>query len=138
MSLEHAIKSVNIQNEHRKTWQENDSTESVLKMIKDELTELEGAINESMVTGDPWPVASELGDVFSLTIRMCEMLGFKVEDVLDMKTKRNGYKYSDAICNDGFQPSEVPQVAKESWKAMGGDVAYSHIYLNFLAGESKE
>ncbi|HYD35569.1 MAG TPA: hypothetical protein VD999_05855 [Vitreimonas sp.] len=133
VTLEHAIEGVLRQGQNRRAWQEGDTVEEVYKMLENELKELWGGLMESFVTGDVWPVASEVGDILFLLIRFCELCGLEPADVLDMKTKRNAKKYDDAICNDGYLPEQVPGVAKQSWKAMGGDYMFSNIYLDYLA-----
>jgi NTP pyrophosphatase (non-canonical NTP hydrolase) len=136
-TLESTIRSVHIQNENRRAWQNTDSPETVAKYIQEEAQELIDGIDEAMVTGDVFTVASEIGDVLFLAFRLCDMLGLNPKDVLDMKIKRNAKKYDDAICNNGYKPEEVPRIAKESWRAMGGDVAFSHVYLDFLADDDE-
>ena len=66
-------------------------------VILTESQELVDAINESMVTGDVFSVASELGDVLYVALRLCDELGLDPADVVEMKVKRNSMKYPDAI-----------------------------------------
>ena len=110
-----------------------DDAQSIAKMIEDEASELSQAVEESMVTGDVFSVASELGDVLYLALRMCRELGLDPADLIDMKVKRNSVKYSDAVMNNGYSREEATRISKASWKAMGGDTHWSLVYLDHLA-----
>lgn len=133
--LTHAIECAITQNHNRRAWQEGDTADQVAEMIQHEAQELVEAIQEAFLTGEVFPVASEIGDLFFLLIRLCEMTGLDPADVLRMKTKRNAKKYDDDTCNNGYKPEEVAPLVRSSWSAMGGDKAFSHIYLDFLAEE---
>lgn len=131
--LSHAIEQVHKQQEHRKVWQEGDDAEKIANMIATEAQELIDAVRESMLTGDVFSVASEIGDLLYLSLRFCNQVGLDPADVLDLKTKRNSMKYNDAVCNNGYKPEEATLISKEGWKYMGGDYAFSHAYLHVLA-----
>jgi len=131
--LEHAIECMRTQQNNRKLWSQEDDAEHVSQMILTESQELVDAINESMVTGDVFSVASELGDVLYVALRLCDELGLDPADVVEMKVKRNSMKYPDAIMSNGYNFEEATQVSKDTWKEMGGDYKFSHAYLNVLA-----
>ncbi len=130
--LEHAIEGIRTQQEHRRVWQEGDSAEKIANYIVEESGELVEAINESFVTGDVFSVASEIADILFLAHRLCDELGFDAADLIEMKTLRNSMKYNDATLNNGYSPPEAALMAKSMWKAMGGDVAFSHAYLECI------
>lgn len=132
-TLEHTIKQIQKQQENRKLWQQNDDAENISRMILDEGQELKTAITESMITGDVFSVASELADVLYLALRLCHELGFDPADLIAMKTLRNSMKYNDEITNNGYNHAEATILAKNGWKQMGGDEAFSHAYLEVYA-----
>lgn len=129
----HVKGQIQKQQENRRLWNEGDDAESLSKMILEEGQELKKAITESELTGDVFPVASEIADVLYLTIRLCQELGFDPLDLLKMKTLRNSLKYADEICNNGFTKPEATKLAKSGWEAMGGDHAFAHAYLEVYA-----
>jgi len=131
--LDHAIQGVNSLQENRKVWTEGDDAEVVAQMIQDEAQELTEAVRESLITGDVFAVASELGDVLYLAMRLCEELGFDPADLIEMKVKRNSSKYPDAILNNGYSREKATKISKQSWTLMGGDKIWSHAYLDYLA-----
>lgn len=131
--LHKALEHLEIQQQHRRVWAETDDAESVAQMIQHEALELIEAIQESFVTGDVFSVASEIADILYLAHRLCNELGFDAADLLTMKTLRNSMKYSDAVLNNGYSAEEAVRVSKEGWKAMGGDVLFSHAYLDVYA-----
>lgn len=135
-TLEHAIQGVHSLQENRKSWSEADDAQSVVKMLQDEAQELADAVQESMITGDVFSVASELGDVLFLAMRLCDELGFDPADLIDLKVKRNSMKYNDALLNNGYSREKSTHLAKKSWQMMGGDMLWSHAYLDYLAEES--
>lgn len=131
--LSHAIEQVHKQQSHRVAWQEADDAERIANMLLAEAQELVEAVVESLLSGDVFPVASEIGDLLYLCIRFCQFTGLDPADVLDMKTKRNSKKYDDAVCNNGYSPQEATRISKEGWRYFGGDKAFSHAYLDILA-----
>lgn len=123
------------QNENRRLWSENDTPENVAAYITEEAQELEEAIQEAMITGDVFSVASELGDLFYLVEKLGQMLGIDPEQAAHMKVIRNSLKYPDHIMSNGRSYPEAVRTSKEVWSAMGGDSAFSHVYLDYLAHE---
>lgn len=131
--LTHAIDQVHLQQEHRKLWAQEDDASSVAGFLLNEAQELVDAIEESMVTGDVFSVASEIGDVLFVVHRLCAELGIDPADALDMKVKRNAMKYTDAVLSNGYSHKEATALSKNAWKGMGGDEVFSHVYLDVLA-----
>lgn len=136
--LKHAVEGIHLQQMNRKHWAEGDTADAVAQMIVDESLELVQAIQESFLTGDVFSVASEIADILYLTHRLCAELGFDAADLIDMKTKRNSMKYSDAVLNNGYSPAEARRISKEAWLGMGGDPVFSHVYLNILADNADD
>ncbi len=142
------------QNANRKLWEGHDSPENVAEMIQAEYTEFSVQIQECYITDDLTALALEIGDVLYLTARyrgnygdlpsdllmlerhvyeVCDQLGLDPDDCLDAKIQRNAYKYPDHIMSNGRPYQEAVIVCKESWSAMGGDVAWSKVWLDHLA-----
>lgn len=135
--LQHSIEGIRTQQANRRLWSEDDDAEKVAAMITGEANELSQAIQEALVTGDVFSVASEIGDVLYVTLRLCDELGIDPAQALDLKIKRNAMKYPDAIMSDGYNYQEATQLSKEMWKAMGGDERFSHAYLEVLSQGSE-
>lgn len=142
------------QNENRLLWNDHDSPEQLAKMILDESNELETQLQESFITDDITALAAEIGDVMYLTARyrlhsgdlplrlkacefraleICEMTGLNPNDCTMMKLDRNAKKYPDHTMSNGRTYEQAVVVCKEGWQAMGGDVAWSHAYLDHFA-----
>lgn len=134
-ALQKAIDHIQVQQSNRRVWSEHDDAESVARMIQGEAGELVVAITESILSGDVFSVASEIADILYLTHRLCVELGLSPAQLIEMKTLRNSMKYNDAILNNGYDYTEATVLAKNGWKAMGGDEAFSHAYLDVLAEE---
>ena len=100
----------------------HDTPTSLVGMVVDEAQELKEAIDMAFVNDDLTEVASEIGDVFYLMIRLCDELGINWQEATQMKVMRNEAKYKG-------QPDA--QTAKAKWN--GGDVAFFNAYLNELA-----
>jgi len=124
---------INQQNSLRRLWEENDTPEHISAYITHEAGELEEAIRESLVTGDVFSVASEIGDVGYLLLKLCDLIGIDLKDAINMKIARNDYKYPAHIMSNGRNYDEAVGVTKEVWEAMGGDSQFSQIYLQYLA-----
>ncbi len=133
--LETSITQINGDHDRRQKWCENDDGESLAQMIHHEAGELVLGVTEAMLSGDVWKVASEVADLLILVFRFCEEFGLDAAELIDMKNKRNAKKYDDHTLNNGFTPQEATRVSKESWKYMGGDIAFSWLYLDVLAME---
>lgn len=126
---------VSQQNSHRRLWEENDTPEHITAYITQEAEELEEAIQEAMITGDVFSVASEIGDVGYLLIKLCGLIGIDLQDAIEMKIARNDYKYPSHLMSNGRAYPEAVKTSKEVWSAMGGDSAFSHVYLEYLSKE---
>jgi NTP pyrophosphatase (non-canonical NTP hydrolase) len=99
-----------------------DTPSKLIEMVLEETQELKEAIDLAFVNDDTTSVASEIGDVFYLMIRLCDELGINWREATQMKVMRNEVKYKGQIdC----------QTAKENWN--GGDALFFQTYLNTLA-----
>lgn len=121
------------QNKKRELWQGNDDPEDLTRMIKEEAIELEESIQKAMIDDNVFEVASEIGDVGYLLLNLCNSLGINLAEAIEMKVVRNSLKYPDHIMSNGRDYKHATQVSKESWQRMGGDAAFSHIYLDYFA-----
>lgn len=130
MRIEQAVSE---QQENRKRWNEHDTPERVAAMLTHEAEELEQELNEAYLTGDVTAVASEIGDIGYLLLRICEMTGINLEQAIEMKCFRNAYKYADFVVGNEREYDSATRIAKEAWAAMGGDKAWSKVYLDYLA-----
>lgn len=128
---------VEFQTENKKLWLDNDGPEEVVKMMEAELEELKQAVQESMLSGDVFNVASEIGDVLYLALKFCSLTGLVPEDVVELKILRNDMKYPNDLNSFGNYAERHKQ-SKEFWKAMGGDSAFSHAYLEMFSDMEEE
>lgn len=103
--------------------------------IRDEAQELVDEIQTSLITGDVFSVVGEIGDLYILLAQLCNDLGINPVQAFEMKALRNERKYGDWTMSNGYTPSEAKKLSKESWEYQGGDVAFSHLYLDLLASE---
>lgn len=124
------------QNEHRKRWTEHDSPETLVNMLAHEVGELQEAIQESMITGDVFSVASEIGDVGYILHRLCDFLGIELNQAIELKLFRNSYKYADYVVGNERDYKDSIRTAKDVWDALGGDKVWSHVYLQYLAHDT--
>lgn len=122
-------------NAHRKHFER--SPEEMAYAIVEEAQELVEEIQRSLLTGEAWNVAGEIGDLYILLAQLCHDLGINPADAFEMKALRNERKYGDWTMNNGYTTNEAKRLSKESWKYSGGDVAFSHLYLDVLAQEPK-
>lgn len=120
---------------NRELWQQTDSPERIAGYLAAETAELQEAIQEAYITGDVYSVASEIGDLQYLLIRLGELLGIDPVQAAEVKLARNSYKYADHIASNGRNYEEAAQVIRQVWQALGGDQKFSHIYLDLLAAE---
>lgn len=131
----HTLEQLNRQmvehNAHRKHFER--TPDQLATQIVDEAQELVDELQQSMVTGEVWNVAGEIGDLYILLAQLCSDLGINPVDAFEMKALRNERKYPDYTMNNGYSPEEARRLSKESWKMMGGDIAFSHLYLDLLA-----
>jgi NTP pyrophosphatase (non-canonical NTP hydrolase) len=121
------------QNKNRRLWSEGDTPEVLIDMLGEETEELKIAVQEAMITGDVFSVASEIGDIQYLLLKLGEMIDIDPLQAAEMKLVRNSYKYSDHISSNGRTQETARQVIKDTWKGLGGDYSFSHVYLNYLA-----
>lgn len=131
--LQHQVDMIAIQQKNRKQWSEEDDAESVVLMLQVEVGELVEAIVGAFLSGDVFSVGAEIADVLYLIHRLCHELGFDPADLLAMKSLRNSMKYADYLLNNGYTKDLAVTKARSGWKAMGGDEAFSHAYLNVYA-----
>lgn len=120
------------QTDQKKLWVDNDTPEVVADMIVEEGRELIEAIQESMLSGDVFNVASEIGDVLYLSLKLCSLLGLVPEDVVKLKILRNDLKYPNDLNSHGNYETQRRR-SKDMWTAMGGDTAFSHAYLDVFS-----
>lgn len=132
-NIEHLNKQVVEHNGHRKHFDR--LPEELAESIVEEAQELVQAIQESLLSGDVFSVASEIGDVYILLAQLCDDIGIDPAQAIEMKMTRNERKYPDYTMNNGHSPQEARRLSKDSWKAFGGDVLFSHLYLDILASD---
>lgn len=120
------------QTEQKELWRDHDSPEDIGRMLGEEVAELQVAIQESMLSGDVFSVASEIGDVLYLSLKFCHSVGLAPEDVVNLKILRNDMKYPNALNSTGNY-KEQRQKSKATWELMGGDEVFSLAYLDILA-----
>ena len=139
------------QNNERTTWKEHDTVERVERLIVEETEELKQAVELAMIGASSFEVASELGDVFYLLIKLtflskepiplavelavnyareiAELTEIDLNEAVLMKILRNDMKYPSSVL-DGSIPYETgQQKSKEQWKVLGGDYQFSEMYL---------
>lgn len=142
------------QNENRLLWKDHDTPEQLRQMIFAEKIEWDVQYRECFVTDDLTALVLEGGDVLYLcaryrnkygdlpsdtyaieqtVIEQLRELGIDPDDAVDAKIIRNAQKYPDHIMSNGRHYEAAIAVCKQMWKAMGGDVAWSTVYLELLA-----
>jgi NTP pyrophosphatase (non-canonical NTP hydrolase) len=131
----HTLEQLNQQmvehNSHRKHFER--TPEEMASAIVEEAKELFTEIQTSLVTGEVWNVAGEIGDLYVLLAQLCSDLGIDPAHAFEMKALRNERKYGDWTMSNGYTSEEARRLSKESWAYQGGDVAFSHLYLDLLA-----
>jgi NTP pyrophosphatase (non-canonical NTP hydrolase) len=136
MSLESLQKQIARQNQNRQTWSEHDDPSSLAKQIREESDELVTSVeNFDLLPNGVFEVASELGDVLYLALKMCNDLGLDPAQVVELKLMRNAAKYPDALLNNGWDYDTARVASKELWNHLGGDSAFYHWYLQSTIGE---
>ena len=85
--------------------------------LKNEVQELEGAVNEE----NPLEVASEMGDVLYLLFRMAHETGIDLLDAVELKLCRNELKYNAQMSKDD---------GRTIYKKMGGDDAFFQAFTD--------
>lgn len=126
------MERVQFQTEGKQLWKETDGPEEIVEMLAEETQELKEAVQESMLSGDVFNVASEIGDVLYLALKFCSAVGLVPEDVVKLKILRNDLKYPSDMNSFG-EYGKQRKLSKEFWEAMGGDGAFSHAYLEAFA-----
>lgn len=148
--LEHVSQLVIEQNNARKAWQEQ-STEFIAEYAREEFRELEEAQLPQENEWDRWEIASEIGDVEYLSVKlesrlkegeslpadvlffrnlargMAEYLGIDIASALHLKVIRNDLKYPASIANS-HDYEDGRQKSKQLWEMMGGDKAFYKWY----------
>lgn len=124
------------QNERRKHFER--TPEQLAEQIKEEAQELVDEIQTSLVTGEVFNIVGEIGDLYILLAQLCHELGINPAHARQFKQYRNERKYPDHTMNNGFTREESVRLSKETWKASGGDKAFSYIYLEHIAGLVEE
>jgi hypothetical protein len=64
---------------------------------------------------------------------LCADLGISPSQAFEMKALRNERKYGDWTMSNGYTRGEAVRLSKEAWEIQGGDIAFSHLYLDLLA-----
>lgn len=138
--MPHSLEQLNQQmvehSAHRKHFER--TPEEMAAAIREEAQELVDEIQTSLVTGEVFNVVGEIGDLYILLAQLCHDLGINPAEAFEMKMARNAQKYDDHIMNNGYTRDEAIKLSKEIWSARGGDEAWSHVYLNFLASDDTE
>lgn len=122
------------QNENRKNWTEHDTPEIVAEFITEEAQELIDAINQDKPAIE---IASEIGDVLYLTLRLCAQLGIDPRDALEMKIVRNSLKYSDTLNSNGDYQNGANR-SRELYDELGGDLTFYDAYSELVNNISEE
>lgn len=139
------------QNEARFSWRQNDTPQNLEAFILEETEELREAVELAMIGASAFEVASELGDVFYLFVKrifastdpvsqevldamayaseVAELAGIDINHAVGMKVMRNDMKYLHSFANNGYTYAQSRDLSKKQWKLMGGDSAFSEMYL---------
>lgn len=151
-SLEFVRPIVVEQNAKRKHW-DNQDFDFVSNYFREEFGELEQALWQEESNFNRWEIASELGDVGYLMMRLEEqahkegksipsdllffyhlahnvstLLNINFAEAIFMKAVRNDLKYPFSVTNafDSFE--EATNVSRQMWTQMGGDKAFYKWY----------
>lgn len=112
-------------------WKDHDDPYTVALMLRQEADELVESIEQD---GEAFDVGSEIADVLYLALKLCEELGFKPDQLLEMKMLRNDMKYPTDVNSNSGGYTEAAKKSKMMWEAMGGDKAFYYAYEVFIAG----
>lgn len=134
-TLEQLNKQMVEHNAHRKHFER--TPDQLATQIVEEAQELVDEIQTSLVTGEVWNVAGEIGDLYILLAQLCNDLGINPVHAFEMKALRNERKYGDWTMSNGYTRDESFKQSKEAWKMQGGDEAFSHLYLDLLADDDE-
>lgn len=151
----HTEEEVISQNRRRKHWTENDTPETVRGQILEEHQEMREALDLIYLGDSATNLLAEASDVLYLDVKYRDIGGEQCDEVdqavlealefchvadvdpnvvVQFKLWRNAMKYDDYVQNNGFNPKEARQINKKSWILMGGDIAFSHAYLEIFGG----
>lgn len=122
-------------NRNRERWAEHDTAESALQMVQRESAEAIQQLNESYVTGDVTGLALELADIMISLIKVQELTGIDLVQATEMKMELIAQRYSDHSMSNGQNYEDAIKRQKTIWKAMGGDEAYTHALLDYMAAQ---
>lgn len=139
------------QNEHRKSWKNHDTLHSLRAMFWEEYQEYRHAKELCMLGADPYELASEVGDLGYLYIKLCEVtkdsvdediefviqsvaeecdhLGLSFAHAVWFKIFRNDIKYSWMISSNGFDHQTAKKLSKEQYALLGGDKTFYYAYM---------
>jgi NTP pyrophosphatase (non-canonical NTP hydrolase) len=138
--LDRLLHLVATQNEHRQTWSENDSPDSLARQIREEADELVHSISQYDVQPNgTYEVIGEIGDVLYLTLKLCADLGLDPAQAVELKVARNSAKYPDHFSSNGWSYEQAQALSRSLWQALGGDGAfYLWHSLYFPLGDGHE
>ena len=158
MQIESVRDLVLAQNEGKKLWRETNTIQRIEQYTRDEIKEFRQVI-EGEDAIDRWELASEIGDIEYLSIKLEEMAtqaGIDVpEDIIKfralawqtatshnidmaravhMKVIRNDLKYPASFFNDGLDYEAARELSRRMWNEMGGDKAF-YVWYERIFGE---
>jgi phosphoribosyl-ATP pyrophosphohydrolase len=139
MPLADLLHQIALQNQNRREWVEHDTPHALAKQIHEEAEELVTAIeNYDSLPQGVFEVASEVGDILYLTLKLCHDLGLDPAQVTEMKLLRNGAKYTDTFHNNGWGYDKAREMSKSLWDHLGGDATFWEWYMiSFGLGEDE-
>jgi len=132
-TLAEMMRHVNEQVVARREWVEHDDLDALPDLLAGEVQELKEELIIASLTGDVTRVAAEIGDVLHYLLKICQQTGIEPQHALEFKLFRNARKYPDYDLSNGRKINEVQPLLKNEWARAGGDVAFSHLYLDVLA-----
>lgn len=146
-------RSVIAQNKPRQEWTTTETPEELQRRICVEMEELEEAVDHcSFLGADPYALASEIGDVFYLAIKLeakmgrkplpqktgacllraveiAELCGLSINDCVTYKLWRNDYKYPLVPATEAVSYDRPNEISKKMYKDMGGEEAFNFAYM---------
>lgn len=129
MEYERLREHVVFQSKNREHWTETDTALGLAKYLRDEVDELIEVIEMAEIGAGAYEVASELGDVQYLLIRLGELTEIDPVQAGEMKAMRNAKKYDDHLMNNGYDPKEAQKLAKEMWEITDSERLFSIAYM---------
>lgn len=115
------------QNQARENFEDEDPAQ-LAEFIKVESQELIDAIDQDHPA---IAVASEIGDILFVTLKLCRQLGIDPRDALEMKMLRNALKYND-MSNSVGDYDEGRETGKAIYEGMGGDNAFYNAFIEIV------